>query len=328
MAGDDLQFGIIGLGWVGQKHLNTLGDLEGVSVTAVCDVDEEKAVNAAKKYGAADYSDFDEMLSAEQLSGVFITTPPDTHIDLLDQSLSAGVNTFVEKPVTTEYRRGLELRRKFDTDHIFVQVGFHYRYDELVDVVRSYLKDVSLSSLDAHYIGHLPGVEWWHDRDRSGGQVIEQGSHVLDLVRYVAGPVETVQAVSSRKVHTEPIDFPDTTAATLKHSSGTVTSVTSTCSSPEDDVRVRFTGNGVHLNLDLRDGRLTGQVNGESIDRRRSESPYRREVQAFVDAVRSNSSEPIRTSLQDGLESVKLASAIVSASESETTTSVESFDDV
>ena len=74
------------------------------------------------------------------------------------------------------------------------------------------------------YFGGLPDSPWWRVQAKSGGQVVEQATHVVDLQRYVVGEIETVHAVAATRLMTdvENLDVADVSVATLVFENGAV----------------------------------------------------------------------------------------------------------
>jgi predicted dehydrogenase len=92
---------IVGCGFIAQTHLRVLKKLNSVKVVAVCDTDEKKAIRASEKWKIDHYySDFNKMLSNEDISILSILTPPSSHAFLAIEALKHGINLVIEKPLT------------------------------------------------------------------------------------------------------------------------------------------------------------------------------------------------------------------------------------
>jgi D-apiose dehydrogenase len=89
---------VIGCGFFAQNHLKAWGDIEGVTLAAVCDLDPAKAEAAAKLTGAVAYTDVDAMLAAERLDFVDIATTMETHEALVAKAAAAKAHVICQKP--------------------------------------------------------------------------------------------------------------------------------------------------------------------------------------------------------------------------------------
>ena len=105
-----LRIGIVGCGKIADGHAEVLKYLEGAQLVAVCDREPLLAEQLAVRFGIAHwYGSLDEMLAAEQLDVVHITTPPAVHLALTRQCVQAGAHVFLEKPLALRAEECREL---------------------------------------------------------------------------------------------------------------------------------------------------------------------------------------------------------------------------
>ena len=96
----------VGAGYFSQFHFDAWKRLGGVEFAAICDVNDAAATSAAEKYGVPNtYSDFGEMLDAEQPDFVDIITRPDSHLALVREAASRGIAVICQKPLTPSLER-------------------------------------------------------------------------------------------------------------------------------------------------------------------------------------------------------------------------------
>lgn len=101
--GKTLRIGIVGCGKIADGHAEEIGKLLQAKLVAVCDIEPLMAVQFGERYRVPKcYSDFDEMLAAEQLDVVHITTPPQSHLALTRKAVAAGAHVLVEKPLAMD----------------------------------------------------------------------------------------------------------------------------------------------------------------------------------------------------------------------------------
>ena len=94
-----VRIAVIGTGGWGKNHVRVLSELG--HLVAVCDLDASRAAAYAEKYHVKGYADVEELLEKVRPDGVTICTPASTHFAIASKVLGEGLNTFVEKPMTT-----------------------------------------------------------------------------------------------------------------------------------------------------------------------------------------------------------------------------------
>ena len=166
------------------------------------------------------------------------------------------------------------------------------------------------------YVVGMPAAAWWRRKELSGGQVVEQSTHVYDLLRYLAGEVETVSAFASTGAMTdvEGFDVEDASVAALDFSGGAVGHVVSSCvlkEGGEPQVALRFDGRGYTLKLTAESIELAAAE-----DRRSESFPpppggwMVRADRAFIEAVRRGDPSGIRSDYTDSLRTLALTLAV------------------
>src|SRR2546422_250329 len=102
-----VRIAVIGIGGWGKNHVRVLNELDALA--AVCDANRERMQLYSKKYRVPGYESVDSMVKKEKLDGVTICTPASTHFAIASKVLGEGLNTFVEKPMTTTSKDGESL---------------------------------------------------------------------------------------------------------------------------------------------------------------------------------------------------------------------------
>ncbi|GGL37062.1 hypothetical protein GCM10009037_20740 [Halarchaeum grantii] len=305
----------VGAGGIASKHLEHLTGNDRANVVAVCDIDESAADEWAATHDADAYYDWEALFDAGGFEAVFVCVPPFAHEGQELRAVEEGVHLFVEKPLALgrEYAREVEAALR-DAD-VITQVGHHFRYLECVEHARDLVADRSLATVYGQWVGGVPGSEghWWRRRERSGGQVVEQSTHVFDLVRYFGGDVARVAAEGDLRVREDALDFPDAVAATLHHEDGLPSQVTTSSASPSGDVGVTLVGDGVHLDLRVHENVCEGVVDGEDVRFEGENDGHHTEVDAFVDAVAAGDASLCRSPYADAMGTFATTLAVTEA---------------
>jgi predicted dehydrogenase len=190
-----IRVGFVGVGNITKRHFTALGQLrEQAEVVAVCDVLEERAIAAAQPLGAKAYLSFPLMLARERLDALYICLPPDAHVDQELAAIDRGIHLFVEKPLPLDFAKASYIARRAREAKVVTAVGFHWRYWEHVQAAKAALASDQIGMALGYFLIALPDSPWWRIKSRSGGQVVEQAIHVVDLMRYCLGEVERVSA--------------------------------------------------------------------------------------------------------------------------------------
>ncbi|WP_328288547.1 glycosyltransferase [Paracoccus lichenicola] len=225
------RLGFIGAGGIAHRHFGVLRTMDDVEIAAVCDPDGDRARQAAEATGATAYPDHEAMLEAQDLDAVFICVPPFAHGAPERACIARGLPFFVEKPLSLDIALAEEIASEVEAAGLVTAVGYHWRYLDTMDEARGHLARNPAHLIQGFWLDQTPPPEWWWDQDRSGGQVVEQATHVIDAARFLAGDVTEVFGMAA---HRDRADFrglsvPTATAATLRFASGAIANLSATC---------------------------------------------------------------------------------------------------
>ena len=221
--------GLVGAGGVAQRHARVLCGLPDVQVVGVTDVVPAAADTLAEACGARTFPDVGALLSAG-LDAAYVCVPPFAHGPSERAIVAAEVPLFVEKPIAIDRDTADEIAGLIAERQLLTAVGHHWRYAAGVERARRLLDGRPVRLVTGGWLDKVPPVGWWPRRDRSGGPVVEQAAHVLDLARHLAGEVTGVYAYGNGTPPDVPgADVDGATAATLRFASGAVGTVAATC---------------------------------------------------------------------------------------------------
>lgn len=324
-----LSVGFIGAGGIASVHLETLdaavdGGLTGLDdeavdleLAAVADVDESRAAAAADPRGATTYADGVELLESESVDAVVVAVPPFAHGEYERAAAEESVDLFVEKPLGLDVDAVRETGRRVEEAGVLAQVGYVCRYARITERALELLDGRDVGHVDSTYWVSLPGTSWWRERARSGGQIVEQSTHVYDLHRYLAGDVRAATGSGTDGLLEDGVDFQDSTSVTMDHDSGAVSHVSSTCASPESRFEVRIAAEDAFLELDYFSHSLSGTVDGETVSFEGDGDWYRREFESFLRAAAGGASGgDVRSDFADATETLALTLGAREAAES------------
>jgi myo-inositol 2-dehydrogenase/D-chiro-inositol 1-dehydrogenase len=297
---------IIGAGWIAEEHAAILSRLEDVELSAVCDVDLDRARSLAGD--AAVYADWRELLDRESPDCVFVCTPPLLHREPAVEALSRGIDVYLEKPLA----RGLDDARAIvdaaESGTAVCAVGYQWRAVEALDDLRGALGDQEIGLLIGIGTGPTRSRPWFLKRVEGGGNLLERASHGIDLQRAVAGEVVEVQATAGSvplaQSAGEHGDIEDAAAILLRFANGAVGS--STIAWTRDGLPGKYSldvlGGESSLHLELDPGfTLTGVSRGRSIEAKTTQHPIERGVERFLAAARDGDAARVFCTPRDAL---------------------------
>lgn len=219
---------MVGAGAVAQRHVDVLQRL-GADVVGVVDPVRAAARRLAEVARATVHPTVDLAIEQTRPEAVYVCVPPFAHGELERTVLLRGLPLFVEKPLAADLDTAEEVARLVADADVVTGTGYHWRCLDTLDTLRQALAGRSPLLANGHWWDKRPPVAWWSRVDRSGGQVVEQLTHVLDVMRVLMGEATEVYAAGGRRTATsDDDDVDDVTAATVRFGSGAVATLSAT----------------------------------------------------------------------------------------------------
>jgi predicted dehydrogenase len=291
-----ITIGIIGCGYIGSEHAKALAQLEDNRIAAFCDVVESRAQEYRQTYGG-DYATTDphRVIADPSIQAVYVLTQHDSHADLCVEAARAGKHVLVEKPLALTVDDCLRVGRAVKETGITLMTGFKMRYYDLVLQARELMPKplmLTMQMVDNRW----PGDMWANDPIKGGGNVLSQGCHSCDLLRFMArsDPVEVYAAGAN---YYQPTGVVDNLCATFKFANGTSASwVQGDCRVPSFVSKFFLQAYEMDRSITLTD-RLTRMVVHSAADgvveTRSTETGFVEENRAFLRALRDGLPAPI-----------------------------------
>ena len=309
-----LRVGCVGTGFIAGRHLSALSAFPDVDVVAVADPVVERARDVAARFGATAYADGLALLETEQLDAVWLCVPPAAHGPLEDAALARDLPFFVEKPLAIDLSTAVRIAGAVRAKGLLTCVGYHWRSLRMVEQAKQLIGGDPVHVVTGTWLDSTPAAPWWSRREGSGGQLVEQTTHLFDLARVLVGEVDSVQALEAKtpRASFPQADVPTASAVLLRFRSGAIGTMTSACvldRRHQVDLHLVMQGR----TLDLRERALsdhelrTETAAGEQTSRS-TEDPVAREDRAFVDALLGQS-ERVPVSYDEALRTQALVCA-------------------
>jgi UDP-N-acetyl-2-amino-2-deoxyglucuronate dehydrogenase len=227
-----VRFAIVGCGRIASKHFEAIAAHgQSAEIVAVCDSNAEALQRAVTATQARGFADFDELLEQCACDAVVLCTPSGLHPVQAMRAAAAGKHVVTEKPMATRWTDGLDMVRACDQAGVHLFVVKQNRQNSTLQLLKR--------AVDAKRFGRIfmvtinvfwqrpqeyfDSAKWRGTWEFDGGALMNQASHYVDLVDWLIGPVESVQAYVATLARN--IQVEDTATVGIRWRSGALGSV-------------------------------------------------------------------------------------------------------
>lgn len=197
----DHNVAIIGAGLIGKKRAAAIGRAEGSRLVAVSDLDTERARALSSEFGAGVEKDWRAVLDRDDVDIVVVAVYNGHLLPIANAALASGRHVLCEKPLgrSAVESRQIIASRNGSAASVVLKTGFNHRFHPAIWRAKQLLDIGAIGecmNIRARY-GHggRPGMEReWRSSPRlcGGGELLDQGVHVIDLIRWFGGEVTDV----------------------------------------------------------------------------------------------------------------------------------------
>ena len=189
-------------------HLKYIASQGGLSSTLL-----------AKKYGfSRSTTNYKEILEDDEVDLVLITTRHNQHAEMVIESLNAGKNVFVEKPLALNEKELERIIEAYRESGKTLTVGFNRRFSPHIEKIKSIVGNAQMNVVATMNAGFIPSNVWVHDMKIGGGRIIGEACHYIDLISYLTG--SRVKAVCMNAMGANPEENTDNASILLKMENG------------------------------------------------------------------------------------------------------------
>jgi predicted dehydrogenase len=254
---DKIRLASVGLGRWARVLANGAQRGDTIELVSCFSRDEKRRQEFMAEYGIPrGASSYEELLADPDVEGVLITTPNDTHRELIIQALEAGKAAYTDKPIAHTLEHGVAIVEAVESTGLPFAVGHSARRLAGSREMKRWIDDGRLGkvSIAEANFSNERGLELTPDHWRSypdktpGGVMIQLGVHHADNLQYLLGPVKSVTA-HARKLYTE-AHVPDVVMSLLEFESGPIGYIGAGWASP-GIYTVNLQGTNANLRYDL-----------------------------------------------------------------------------
>ena len=204
MKKDKIHIALLGCGGIAQTHLEAMAHVSRIQLEAVQDISAEAAERAARKYNVTAVAKPKEIFQNKMIDAVVLCVPPVYHFDLLKEAIEAGKHVICEKPFTLTLKDAEEIKKLSKKSGKLVMMASKFRFVEDVIEARKLVKSGIIGDIvmaEVIFCSIVDMEKRWNSNPKisGGGVLIDNGSHAVDVIRYVIGPIKSVYAQAGKR---------------------------------------------------------------------------------------------------------------------------------
>lgn len=317
-----VRWGILGCGWISSDAIApALATLPGTRLHSACSRDAERAARFCAPYEARSYSDLQQFLADPELDAVFIATPNDRHVTDVLACAAAGKHVLCDKPLAPTAADAQRVLQACQDAGVKLGVGYQMRFNPVhQEMARRIATDelgrIAYAHVQACFRYPFPPSEWRRHLSTAGGgwATADLGTHLVDLLLWLLGPVSRVQAQMDNGAYG--YETEDTCSAVLHFACGTL--ATLSCSTAVTAPRSELALYGEQgcvvgentIGIGTWGRLLAGGAQGltECPLELPATGPYHLELAAFSEALRTGTAPPVPG--EAGLAAARVIDAI------------------
>jgi predicted dehydrogenase len=199
-----LEVGIVGAGAIARAYADVFRGCREGRVVGVADVDANAAKALASTFECDAYASHEALLAARGLDAVIVCTPPATHAPIACTFLSAGVPVLCEKPLAVDLASATAMLDTAARHGVLLTMAAKFRFVDDIIAARNILNSGILGEvvlLENAFTSRVDMSRRWNSNPAlsGGGVLIDNGTHSVDIVRYLLGPIGDVLAVEGKR---------------------------------------------------------------------------------------------------------------------------------
>jgi predicted dehydrogenase len=299
-----LGVGVLGTGFVANMHLAALTRIGAARLVGVADLDPGRARSAVRGIDGARWTtSVDELLSWPEIDACIVCTPNDTHVQIGLAIAAAGKHLLMEKPLAITVDGAMALEQAFAQRSLVLMGAHTHRFYDYGRAIKETIDSGDIGRPVYVRLALLGGwiwPDWRHwviDSRRSGGHVLHNGVHLLDLATWWVGAAPESVYVQGRKETSADLDIYDYLSMTVRFAGGcTAVCEMSRANRPRTfgyrDIFVQGTTGALRLPWDGEHG-LAFVESGTQVLPGHGQVGFDREVAAWISAIRGESAPAV-----------------------------------
>ncbi|MBO9536977.1 Gfo/Idh/MocA family oxidoreductase [Herbaspirillum sp.] len=229
-----IRIAIVGCGRISRNHFGSIEQhADNLELAAVCDTDPATLAEHAERYKVPAYAKLEEMLEKERLDVVALCTPSGIHPDQAVTIAARGVHVITEKPMATRWQDGVRMVKACDDAGVRLFVVKQNRRNTTLQLLKRAIEEKRFGKIHLVHLNvfwtrpqsYYDQAKWRGTWEFDGGAFMNQASHYVDLLDWLIGPVDKIQAMMST---TRDIEVEDTGVLNIRWRNGALGSMSVT----------------------------------------------------------------------------------------------------
>ena len=230
-----IQVALVGCGRISEKHFDSIRTHnDSLELIAICDNNPAVLENHKSKLNVDGYDSLDEMLSLNKIDLLILCTPSGLHSDQTVLAAKYGVNVITEKPMATRWQDGLRMVRACDEARVRLFVVKQNRRNTTLQILKKAIDQKRFGRIHLVHINvfwtrpqeYYDSAKWRGTWELDGGAFMNQASHYIDLIDWLIGSVDSIQAMTATQARD--IEVEDTGVMNIRWRSGALGSMSVT----------------------------------------------------------------------------------------------------
>jgi len=229
-----IRIAIIGCGRISKNHFDSIDiHKDHIELISICDANQQVLSKYKVKYKVNGYLDLEQMLKSEELDLIAICTPSGIHANQTELCAKYGINVMTEKPMATRWQDGVRMVKACDEAAVRLFVVKQNRHNDTLRLLKRAILEKRFGKIHMVHLNvfwtrpqeYYDQAEWRGTWEFDGGAFMNQASHYVDLLDWLIGPIDKVQAMMST---TRDIEVEDTGVLNVKWRNGALGSMSVT----------------------------------------------------------------------------------------------------
>lgn len=227
-----IRIAIVGCGRISKRHFESIErHADQLKLVSVCDINDNILSVNKKKYNLPTYLNLEEMLNNESLDLVVLCTPSGLHAQQTEIVAKHGINVITEKPMATRWHDGLRMVKACDDAGVWLFVVKQNRHNFTLQILKNAIEKgrfgkiymVNVNVFWTRPQEYYDSAKWRGTWEFDGGALMNQASHYVDLLDWLVGPIESLQAYTATLARN--IEVEDSGVVSLRWRSGALGSL-------------------------------------------------------------------------------------------------------
>lgn len=246
MSKNLVSFSLLGCGRMGSKYLSMFssGLIHNAKITAACDKKGELLTNVNCDFLTTNFGD---LCKRDMPKNIIIATDSELHFEHAKKAIEAQKNVIIEKPITMRSSDALVLDKLATKHNVSIFPVLQHRCNPIVQSLKKIVetKKIGKTILVTGNLfwcrnqSYFDQAEWRGKLKTDGGVIFNQGIHLIDLVEWVFGPLQLINATEGRKLCD--IEAPETVICNFKNEDGVIVNLNLSLASRPKDQKTSLT---------------------------------------------------------------------------------------